>query len=397
MKRHFTRWPAVEGYADRQSYRAGDVVEMRCSSRAPSVTASVARVGRERVEVWRREGIVVGEHPYPDDAYATGCGWPVAFTIDVDPAWPSGFYEVELACRGRGRRERRHPRRSSSSGRRRPRLPTRILVLATNTYNAYNQWGGKCLYSGAAKVSFDRPLERGYLRRPAAPDEVAVRRPRGRASPTSPTRSTCNSRSTSPSSTTRCGARRAAGTTGNVASSAGPRARASTLDFAVNSDLEFHPGGARRPAVDAERRPRRVLVVGDARPRRRLRRGGRLVGDLLRQHLLLAGALRGRRPHDGLLQGPGADGRSGVRHRRSPVADVDVVAARRSAGPRRRRPGSASPAAAMRASARRRRGAPVGTASIAPITRCSRAPTCATATCWACRRRSSATRSTAAS
>ncbi len=48
-----------------------------------------------------------------------------------------------------------------------------ILVLATNTYNAYNQWGGACLYSDAVKVSFDRPLERGYLRRPAAPDEVA--------------------------------------------------------------------------------------------------------------------------------------------------------------------------------------------------------------------------------
>ena len=48
-----------------------------------------------------------------------------------------------------------------------------ILVLATNTYNAYNQWGGKCMYSGATKLSFDRPLERGYLRRPAWPDEVA--------------------------------------------------------------------------------------------------------------------------------------------------------------------------------------------------------------------------------
>ncbi|MEO7369339.1 MAG: N,N-dimethylformamidase beta subunit family domain-containing protein, partial [Ilumatobacteraceae bacterium] len=47
-----------------------------------------------------------------------------------------------------------------------------ILVLATNTYNAYNQWGGKCLYSGATQVSFARPLEHGYLRRPAAPYEV---------------------------------------------------------------------------------------------------------------------------------------------------------------------------------------------------------------------------------
>ena len=50
----YTRWPAVEGYADRQSYRAGDVVEVRCSSRASSVTAIVSKVGRALDEVWRR-------------------------------------------------------------------------------------------------------------------------------------------------------------------------------------------------------------------------------------------------------------------------------------------------------------------------------------------------------
>ena len=76
-----------------------------------------------------------------------------------------------------------------------------------------------------SKMSFDRPLERGYLRRPAAPDEVAYDG-RVTASPTSPTRSTTNCRSTSPTSTTRCGARPAAGTPGSGASSAGPRARA---------------------------------------------------------------------------------------------------------------------------------------------------------------------------
>ncbi len=168
----YTRWPVVEGYADRQSYRAGEVVEMRCSSRASIATASVFKVGRERTEVWRQEGITIGEHPYPEHAYATGCGWPVAFTVDVDPAWPSGFYEVSLHADG----ETGEPATSEAFFVVRPSAPTSadaILVLATNTYNAYNQWGGRCLYSDAVKVSFDRPLERGYLRRPSAPDEVA--------------------------------------------------------------------------------------------------------------------------------------------------------------------------------------------------------------------------------
>jgi len=167
----YTRWPAVEGYADRQSYRAGDVVEVHCSSRASSVTAIVSKVGGAVDEVWRSEGIAIGEHPYPDDSYATGCGWPVAFTIETDESWPSGFYEIRLQAED----EDGDASRSEAFFVVRPHSPSTadaILVLSTNTYNAYNQWGGKCLYSGAYKMSFDRPLEHGYLRRQSAPDEV---------------------------------------------------------------------------------------------------------------------------------------------------------------------------------------------------------------------------------
>lgn len=161
----------VEGYADRQSYAVGDTVDVRCSSRAPSVTASIARIGSARIEVWRTDGIPVGEHPFPDDAYATGCGWPVAFSVDVDPSWASGFYEISLHADG----ETGEPAASQAFFVVRPLVGSSadaILVLATNTYNAYNQWGGRCLYSDAVKVSFDRPLERGYLLRPAAPHDI---------------------------------------------------------------------------------------------------------------------------------------------------------------------------------------------------------------------------------
>jgi hypothetical protein len=172
IKRHFTRYPVAEGYADRQSYRAGDVVEVRASSRRSPVTVTVTRVGARRLEVWR-DDVAIDDHPTPDDAYAAGCGWPVAFTIPTEASWPSGFYEVGFHSDDHGGdAETAHseaffvlrPGASSDAD--------AIMVLATNTYNAYNQWGGRCLYSGARVVSFDRPLERGYLLRPAAPDEV---------------------------------------------------------------------------------------------------------------------------------------------------------------------------------------------------------------------------------
>ena len=46
-----------------------------------------------------------------------------------------------------------------------PDRPSNLLVLSTNTWQAYNQWGGRCLYSGATEVSFRRPIESGYVTR----------------------------------------------------------------------------------------------------------------------------------------------------------------------------------------------------------------------------------------
>lgn len=168
---HFTGWPVVEGYTDRQSYLAGDTVHVHCSSRTVTFSAEVARVGRRRVVVWQRQGISASEHSAPENASAAGCGWPVAFSIEIDD-WPSGYYEIRLLAEDQSG----EAATSQAFFVVRPASPrpdaSMLLVLSTNTYNAYNQWGGACLYSGATHVSFARPLERGYLHRPSAPDEV---------------------------------------------------------------------------------------------------------------------------------------------------------------------------------------------------------------------------------
>lgn len=165
---------AVEGYPTRQSYRAGEEVVFCCSSRTPTYSVEVARIGAERVIVWRREGIAGIEHPTPADAYAKGCGWPEAFRIPVANEWRSGFYEVTLHGDGLdGPEAESHAFfvvRSARSG----QDTGILLVLATNTYNAYNKWGGKCLYTGATQVSFLRPIERGFLTRPEEPYDGRV-------------------------------------------------------------------------------------------------------------------------------------------------------------------------------------------------------------------------------
>ncbi|MCX6047946.1 MAG: hypothetical protein NT075_22835 [Chloroflexi bacterium] len=162
----YTRFPAVEGYPDKLSYLPGETVAFHCTARTKTYTVEIARIGAERELVWRRAGIAGQEQPFPADAYATGCGWPVSFSLSIPETWRSGYYEVLLQGDGvagiaavgyacfvvRAAR----PSRGTAS----------LLVLSTNTYNAYNQWGGSCLYAGARRVSFARPFERGFLNRP---------------------------------------------------------------------------------------------------------------------------------------------------------------------------------------------------------------------------------------
>ncbi len=162
---------AVEGYSRRQSYTAGERVELCCSGRAGTFSATVTRVGAARDTVWRGDRIACAEQPVPGDAYAVGCGWETTFSLVVGDDWRSGFYEVELRAD-----DVEGPEAVSHAffvvRAERPVAERRILlVLATNTYNAYNKWGGKCLYLGAHQVSFERPIERGYLTRAEVDDD----------------------------------------------------------------------------------------------------------------------------------------------------------------------------------------------------------------------------------
>ncbi|MEO6571781.1 MAG: N,N-dimethylformamidase beta subunit family domain-containing protein, partial [Ilumatobacteraceae bacterium] len=61
----------------------------------------------------------------------------------------------------------------------RPSAPTGapLLVLGTNTWNAYNNWGGCSLYTGGKQVSFHRPLARGLLCRPEVERDDRKARP----------------------------------------------------------------------------------------------------------------------------------------------------------------------------------------------------------------------------
>jgi hypothetical protein len=153
----------VTGYCWPQSVRGGEQVDLHLSSSGGRpVRVEVARLGVRREVVFSAPSVAAGEHETPQDASAKGCGWPSALTIDVEPEWRSGFYEVVLEIDLGDK-----VRRDYAFFVVRPSKPMPVvLALATNTWHAYNDFGGTNLYNGGTHVAMKRPMAAGYLFKP---------------------------------------------------------------------------------------------------------------------------------------------------------------------------------------------------------------------------------------
>ncbi len=160
----------IEGYPSALSVAPGELVDIFVSTRAETWSLRVERWGAERVAVYERTGLAGEHHEVPVDADANGCGWPVGHQIAVGEDWQSGFYLVTLTAAGADpERSTAHAgfvvRGGASSD------ASTLYVVPTNTWNAYNTWGGKSLYTGGTAVSFHRPFARGMLCRPVPPGD----------------------------------------------------------------------------------------------------------------------------------------------------------------------------------------------------------------------------------
>lgn len=181
MADDITHYDTIEGYCERLSYVAGETAGVCISTIADTFDIAVYRWGAERELVWSATSVSATEQPTPSDADSNGCGWNVTVEIPVAAQWRSGMYLVELTTDvpdGSQRVPDRHVGYAffvirASAGRGRV-----LLVLATNTWNAYNTWGGCSLYTGGNRVSFRRPLGRGMLMRTETDRDDRKSRPR---------------------------------------------------------------------------------------------------------------------------------------------------------------------------------------------------------------------------
>jgi len=156
----------TEGYPWPMSVVQGDSVAFYVSTPATTFRVDVYRMTADSVLVASLPGISGGIQSLPDSAYANGCGWNASCRLRIPPAWPSGVYTAQLV-----------PSDGSAPGAlifvvraAHPGASAGILVkLCTNTYQAYNTWGGKCLYDDRSvdghrsfRVSMKRPYAQPY-------------------------------------------------------------------------------------------------------------------------------------------------------------------------------------------------------------------------------------------
>lgn len=159
-------------YTDATSYAPGERATLFVSSPERRVGLRVFRVGAEESLVLERSGLEAGRYEISEAAWRDGCAWPAAFDIEVGNDWLSGYYRLQLHA---GEHEASHffVVRAANPG----ADARHVLVLATNTYQAYNTWGGRNLYGSDASFA-DSPDQ--LTNRPEPADVVAWDRPYAR-------------------------------------------------------------------------------------------------------------------------------------------------------------------------------------------------------------------------
>lgn len=84
-------------YCNKFSYMQDEKVSLHVHTTAEHFDIEVFRDGGRCRSVLKMTGLKGRTCPTPDDAYATGCGWPEACKIDLAQGeWESAFYVVVI-------------------------------------------------------------------------------------------------------------------------------------------------------------------------------------------------------------------------------------------------------------------------------------------------------------
>jgi hypothetical protein len=182
-KTHWYEFPSddpqvleVWTYTDQLSYAPGELVHFHvyCSGREFSL--EIARDGHIVEEAHQVTGLPGSMPSTPANAYEVGAGWPVAYSWRIPLGQRSGPYVVTTRVRNEANEAREHHHlfiiRPAKDAQSKAKL---LMLFASSTWLAYNEWGGANFYQGIAgperdrfspRISIRRPWARGFVRLP---------------------------------------------------------------------------------------------------------------------------------------------------------------------------------------------------------------------------------------
>lgn len=159
--------PQVWVYSDALSYLPGARLALQAMASAPTAHLQIARDGLvPQVVVDTQIATRFAETPF--DCSETGCNWPEVFALTIPADWQSGVYIVTVTVPG-------HCSQGMFVVRAAKPAAKILMLLATGTWCAYNDWGGSNHYQGltgpaqgdfAPNVSLLRPWAKGFVRWP---------------------------------------------------------------------------------------------------------------------------------------------------------------------------------------------------------------------------------------
>lgn len=162
--------PEIWCYTGAQSYDPGDEVDFHVSTSAAHFSIRIVRDGAQPETVFEQDGIAGQLRATPERAYRDGCDWPETFRWRIpDDASPGGYVVTVAIEDGTGGRIEQDAFFIVRRGRHRAPI---VLIAATATWQAYNDWGGANHYEGidgdegtdfSPILSSQRPWPRGFV------------------------------------------------------------------------------------------------------------------------------------------------------------------------------------------------------------------------------------------
>ena len=160
--------PQVWVYASALSYTPGDTLILHAMSSAPEAELTIARDGLSPVTLLQTK-LATSFAATPFDASENGCRWPEALRLTIPTEWQSGVYILTITIAG-------HSSQSMFVLKSTNPQAKILMLLATGTWCAYNDWGGSNHYQGltgpskgdfAPHVSTQRPWAKGFVAWPS--------------------------------------------------------------------------------------------------------------------------------------------------------------------------------------------------------------------------------------